>query len=341
MILKTYTLKVKTTLLLIFLSIIMADAQDVHYSQFYNSPFNINPALTGIFNGDARFNASLREQWRSVPVPWTTASFQYDRKFYPKKSDKGFFAGGILYNYDRQGDASINLNNINITGSYTSLLSENHILTGGLMVGFSSRGFDLDNLSWDKQWDNGSFISSVDPGESFDMERVNFIESSIGLNYRYQKSSRTKIDIGGGLFHLKQPRANFSSSETEKLPRRLSLSGIGSIELTDKIDFQLNLLHQIQEEYTETIIGGLAKLYVNKKRGKVTTLELGLGYRTSKALFPTLAVRYNEFYVSGSYDIDLTEFGDIHGNNGGPELHFRYIFTAVKPLKYFKICPIF
>lgn len=313
----------------------------MHYSQFYNSPININPALTGIFNGDARFNLSLRDQWRSVPVPWTTFSLNFDKKFYPKNNDKGFFALGILYNYDRQGDANISLNNINLSGSYTRLLNKQNILTGGLMLGFSSRGFDPSNLTWDKQWADGEFFASMDPGESFDMERVNFIESALGLNYRWQKTSRTKIDLGAGLFHIVRPQVDYSSSQSLKLPRRLSLSGIGTIQLTEKIDFQLNVMHQIQDSYRETILGGLGKFYLNQKRGNVTTLELGLGYRTSHSIFPTLAVRYNEFYVSGSYDIDLTEFGDIHGNNGGPEIHFRYIFTAVKPLKNFKICPIF
>jgi type IX secretion system PorP/SprF family membrane protein len=315
-------------------------AQDIHYSQFYNSPININPALTGIFNGDIRFNASLRDQWRGVPVPWTTASFQVDKKFYGK-SDKGFFAGGLLYNYDKQGQASLILNNINLTGSYTRILHKNHVLTGGLMAGYSSRGFDPTNLQWDRQWVDGDFFASIPSGEIFDVERVNFVETAAGINYRLQKNSRTKIDLGAGAYHLVRPEVTFNDNDTENLARRFSLSAVGSVKLTQKIDFQLNVMQQFQESYRETILGVLGKFYINEQRGKVTTLELGLGYRTTGALFPTLALRYNEFYVSGSYDIDLTAFGDIHGNNGGPEIHFRYIFTAVKPLKYFKICPIF
>ncbi len=341
MILRGTILRFTYGIILIFLSINFGHAQDIHYSQFYNSPMNINPALTGIFNGDSRVNISLRDQWRGVPVPWTTVSLSYDRKFYPKNRDNGFFAGALLYNYDRQGDARVTLNNINLSGSYTHLINTNNVLTFGAVLGFNSRGFDPNSLTWDKQWVDGDFFSSLPSGESFDMERVNFVETAAGVNYRWQKSQRTKFDIGLGLFHIVRPQTNFYQTESERLPRRVSVSGIGSIELTERLDFQLNLLYQLQEEYREAIIGGLAKLYLNKQRGKVTTIELGLGYRASHALFPTLAIRYNEYYISGSYDIDLTEFGDIHGNNGGPEVHFRYIFTSVKPLKYFKICPIF
>ena len=37
-----------------------AGAQDVHYTQFYNSPLTTNPALTGVFNGSYRIGAIYR-----------------------------------------------------------------------------------------------------------------------------------------------------------------------------------------------------------------------------------------------------------------------------------------
>ncbi len=334
-------LRTAALLFLFFLKINFGNSQDIHYSQFYNSPININPAKVGIFNGDTRFNASIRDQWRGVPVPWTTVSLSYDRKFLMNNSEKSFFSAGLLYNYDRQGDAQISLNNLNLAFSYTRLLSKNHVLSGGAMLGFASRGFDPENLTWDRQWVDGELFTSLSSGESFDMERVNFLENAIGLNYRYQKSSRTKLDIGVGAYHLIQPESNFYSNSSQKLPRRFSISGIGSIKLTERFDLQLNVMQQMQDEYAETILGALGRFYLNQQRGKVTTLEFGIGYRTNHALFPTLGIRYNEFYLSGSYDIDLSEFGNAHGKNGGPEIHFTYIMTSVKPLRYFKICPIF
>jgi len=334
-------LRISTIIIVLFLKFNFGTSQDIHYSQFYNSPININPAQVGIFNGDTRVNASLRDQWRGVPVPWTTVSISYDRKFIKYNSKKSFFSAGLLYNYDRQGDAQISFNNLNLALSYTRLLNENNILTGGLMLGFASRGFDPEELTWDRQWVNGELFTSIQSGESFDMERVNFLENALGINYRYQKSTRTKVDFGVGAYHILQPESNFYSNSTQKLPRRYSLSAIGSVKLTDKLDLQVNVMHQIQEKYNETILGALGRVYLNEKRGKVTTLELGLGYRTNHALFPTLGIRYNQFYFSGSYDIDLSDFGSEHGKNGGPEVHFRYIMTSVKPLRYFKICPIF
>jgi hypothetical protein len=83
-------------LIILFLFSAFVDAvvaQDIHYSQFYNSPLNINPAKTGIFNGDKRINLSHRNQWRSI-VPWTTFTASYDQKFYPKRIETISFLEG-------------------------------------------------------------------------------------------------------------------------------------------------------------------------------------------------------------------------------------------------------
>ncbi len=46
--------------------------QDIHYSQFHNAPFNINPALTGVSRGDIRVMGNFRTQWQSVPLDYLT-----------------------------------------------------------------------------------------------------------------------------------------------------------------------------------------------------------------------------------------------------------------------------
>jgi len=66
-----------------------------------------------------------------------------------------------------------------------------------------------------------------------------------------------------------------------------------------------------------------------------------MGYRSSGTLIPTLALEFSRYYASFSYDIQSIEHDTRNVNTGGPEFHFRYIITHVKPLKQFKICPIF
>ena len=305
-------------------------SQDLHYSQFYNSPINVNPASTGVFNGDQRFIASVRDQWRSVPVPWLTFSGSYDQKIYPKGQSKGLFGLGGVFNYDRQGDSKLNLTNINISGSYTRILNDNNLISFGLLIGFSSRGFNLEGLTWDKQWDNIAFDPTLPSGETFEFERISFFETGAGINYRWQKSSRTKIDIGASAFHFIQPKPNFQNDDL-KLPLRIAFNAVGNLQLSDHLDIQLHALQQLQNEYKETVLGGLLKVHLGNAKGGDTELHIGAGYRTSKALFPTFALQHKNIYVGVSYDIDMSDFNQVTNNRGGPEVHFRYIINKVKP----------
>lgn len=328
---------------LFFVIIYKNYTQDLHYSQFYNSPQNINPALTGVFNGDHRFMVSFRDQWRFVPVPWFTLSGAYDRKLFVFKEANHFLGIGGSLNHDRQGDSDLNLTSLNLNVAYHRILHPNHIVSGGISLGIASRGFNSQTLTWDKQWNGDAFDSSLPSGESFsDMERITFLETGLGLNYRYQKDSRTHVDVGASALHLLPPNTAFYSQATATLPQRFSFSAIGQIKLMQQLDLQIHGLHQIQGTYNETVIGGLGMIYLSQKRGKEVQLNLGVGYRTAGSLFPTLAMQYNNIYVGASYDVDGNNFNDILDNRrGGPEIHVRYIIANVPPLKVVKVCPIY
>jgi len=319
-----------------------SNAQDLHYSQFYNSPLNINPALTGIFNGDHRITGSLRDQWRFVPVPWFTFSGAYDQKLHIGVTEKSFWSAGVNFNYDSQGDSRINLATLNLSGSYNRIINKSNVITGGLLLGYSTRGFSETDLTWDKQWNGDTFDASSGSGENFDATRVSFLETAAGVNYRWQQSNRTKVDLGVGVFHLIEPSVSYYNGDSEKLPRRINVMGVGNIQLLDAIDLQMHGLYQLQEEYDELVIGALGKFYLNQSRGKETQVHLGVGYRTSGSVIPTFAIDYRGVYVSFSYDIDATNFNDLaDSSRGGPEFHVRYIIKHVKQMKKFKVCPIY
>ena len=330
-------------LLAVFILPLVSTAQDLHYTQFYNAPHTYNPAQTGVYKGDKRFQANVRDQWRWVPVPWFTFGMAYDQKIYPKKSENHFFSLGGSLAYDRQGDSGLNLSAVNVTGTYSRILSPNHILTAGLTLGFATRGFSTDDLTWDQQWNGETFDPSLGSGEMFaNVERIYFLDTGLGLNYRFQLSSRTKFDIGVGSTHLIEPTAGFYGNEDQKLPRKFDFSFVGNFFLVDALDVQVHALHQIQNEYRETIVGALGKLYLSEKRGKETQLHAGLSYRFSGSLAPTLAIEYQQFYFGASYDSDNTDFNSVlQDNKGGPEFHFRYTITDVRPLKELKVCPIY
>lgn len=336
----SYTKTHLVQIILLFMGL-TASAQDLHYSQFYNSPQNLNPALTGIFNGSQRYNLSVRDQWRFVPVPWFTFSGAFDKNILPVGKTH-FYGWGINFNYDKQGDSRLVLAGLNLSGSISKELNPRNIITGGATLGFARRGFNTSDLTWDKQWDGRAFNGGLDPGESFDLDAVTFLETALGANYRWQKNARTKIDFGIGAFHLLQPKTTFYNTPEKKLPTHMTFTLKGNFKLAKALDLQLHGLHQLQSAYNESLMGFLAKIYVNQKRGKETQLHVGGGYRTAGSIIPTVALQWNQWYASFSYDIDNTKINNaINSKRGGPEIHVTYIFNKVRPLEERKTCPIY
>lgn len=324
------------------LFITKAQAQDIHYSQFHNPVLTLNPGKTGIFNGDKRLLFSYRDQWASVPVAWKTFSASYDQKFYPRRPSSHFFSGGASFNYDRQGDSGLNLANFNLFGSFSKILNKENIFTVGIGLGFATRGFNTSDLTWDSQWTGSTFDATLPSGELFDAERISFFENSLGVNYRWQKSERKKLDLGIGVYHLIEPGVAFFDDDDINLPRRFNGSAIFSTPLTEKLDLQLNALGQLQNEYSELLGSALVKFYLNQdQRGKEFQLHVGVGYRTSQSWFPIIALEFSErFYVSFNLERDVSAFQADTNGRAGFEAHFRYIITNVKPVKL-KLCPIY
>src|SRR6201996_7040423 len=53
---------------------------DPHFSQYYAYPLWLNPALTGVFNGDVRLNINTRQQWSNVSDGYNTGGISADFK---------------------------------------------------------------------------------------------------------------------------------------------------------------------------------------------------------------------------------------------------------------------
>ena len=49
-----------------------SQAQDIHFSQFYENEIFHNPGLTGVFSGEYKYGVDYRSQWGSVATPFNT-----------------------------------------------------------------------------------------------------------------------------------------------------------------------------------------------------------------------------------------------------------------------------
>ncbi len=174
------------------------------YSQFFNSPLYLNPALNGQFNGDFRMNLIYRNQWASVPgtLSYLTASLDYN---IPR------FGGGLglMFTRSAEGTAYLIKNNVSALYSY-SVGSEDFVLSFGLQGGVSNRVIDWSKLIFSDQLDE---TIGIIPGQTSSAEMPAFnnkyyFDSGAGVSL-----TLNRLLIGGALQHINRPNESFTGSK--------------------------------------------------------------------------------------------------------------------------------
>lgn len=325
------------------------NAQDIHFSQFANSPMNLSPGLAGVFGGDMRFVGNYRNQWRTVPVPYTTFSGTVENKFYhrPGRFNR-FFTGGLMINYDRQGSLHLSSLQIGIPISYTTRVGANNYLTFGVTPAFGQRSFNTNKITFDEQFIDCFYVPGSPITENLASTNLKYFDLSAGLNFRTQaRGTRSKLDVGAGLHHINRPYHDFWSSDLEnpgnvRLADRLALYGLGLVQIFPKVDLIAQGTYQRQGGFREILYGAAGRFHLNVQPYQELALQVGLDYRSryNDALIPHVEVLWRTWTLGFTYDINLSGFDAATNRRGGPEVALIYRLYRVKPLPFFKSCPI-
>ena len=109
-------------------------AQDIHFSQWYNTPLNLNPSLAGV-SKDVQIIANYRDQWRAVASPYKTFQISADVRYSKKKWKKGALGLGINIYQDNAGDANLATTQGNLSIAYHVRTGDNSSFVGGIQAG--------------------------------------------------------------------------------------------------------------------------------------------------------------------------------------------------------------
>jgi type IX secretion system PorP/SprF family membrane protein len=321
-------------------------AQDIHLSQYHFDRLQINPGLTGIFNGDKQATVIHKQQYFSVPVDYMTFSGTFDMKFLRDVDQKGFFSAGILFNYDQAGYTKLSLMQLGLNGSYTRVLTPSLFATIGASLGGGQRAFDPDGpeVWWGEWWDGDSWTPG--PHEAFSRTNFFFLDLGLGANIRLQGKDRTKIDLGIGAFHLNTPNQSFNEGNaldniTLELPVRTAIHALGILKLANRLDLYANGMLQNQGPSEETLYGGGLIVHISNKKAREVELHLGVASRVDDAIIPMIALGYDGWKGGFAYDINTSGFEAATDGKGGPEFFLTYTYKKLRPLQQTKVCSIF
>lgn len=325
-------------------------AQDIHYSQFYNSPLTLNPALTGKIGGTFRVGAIYRNQWfgRSggpAGATYSTPSVSFDMPFRLKSGD-AVGVGAYILNDQSMGGAYSRIQ-AEISAAYHKAFGKekNHSLSFGLQLAYQQRKLDLSKIKFASQLGDDNLLSDQIPsGENLAGSTNNF-DINTGIMWNSRINSKLHLYAGIAGANLIQPLKKFNSVDgtgNSDNVRRVSVTAGADVRLSNRFSLLPSLIYMREDKAQETNLGLSGAIDATKD----LVMFLGIYYRVKDAFIPYIGGDYKGFRLGFSYDAAATtDWNGIQPGkvNGSFEISLMYVgryipLPEVKPALY---CPRF
>lgn len=303
-------------------------SQDIHFSQFYASPFSLNPGNTGNYVGDWRFTNILRRQWPVIvkKKPFQTVAASYEQQFYV--FDEQVSAGFMIIS-DKSGFYNLSVSKLILSGAYHKTIRGNN-LHFGIQGGRTTKGFDNADVSFPEQWDNpnGVFDPKL-PYTGPGAEKKSYFDFNAGVVWG-RKFGKFEPEVGLALFHFNYPKETIIGSDQGRLPMRKVFHGGGKIILTEKFFLMPNLLVMTHKKAQDFIEGANLAYRLPKNPANIHFAYAGLEFRNeikrnNDAVIGIIGVQFKRMNVGVSYDVNVSDLQAATNNRGGFEVSLIYV----------------
>ncbi|HLO80559.1 MAG TPA: PorP/SprF family type IX secretion system membrane protein [Chitinophagaceae bacterium] len=286
-------------------------AQDPSFSQFFSSPLNINPALTGNINGEWRAISNFRSQYAGPAYPYQTGTISLDAKILPDRIPENHTFGiGTMFMYDKAMDGILKATYASLNFSYNLKLwgdETEHFLGAGIGFIYGYRRIDFSRLVFGEQFNGNGFNTNLPTGESALSDMKQYISSSAGLTYTI-RSEYSNFDIGFSGFHLNKPKQTFLQDENQVLPIRWVGHANYEVSLNDYLVLNTNGVYMQQSSASYFSVGGGVGRYIDEEGNMM--LNAGMWYWSKNAVVPYVGFTYKNFQAGFSYDIAISKLND-------------------------------
>ena len=279
-----------------------SSAQDVVFSQFYNTPIYANPANTGRFEQDIRFGLIHRNQWQSLGSPYQSTMFSADMNFYknPLKADR--MGAGLLVLNDETPDGVFKTQQILLSGSFHQALDDEdrHKFSFGLQAGVGLRSQnpygrifgDMINPT-NNQFDQTS-------KENLTASNIPYLNINTGVNYEFVASDKVAISIGLAAHNLTMPKEGYTD---KRLSVRWSVILGMSYKITPKLTLMPSVYYTSMASAPVLMPGAnVAYSFLPQKSKNTFIGSVGVWYQAANAAVVYGGLRFNNVQVGMSYD---------------------------------------
>jgi len=314
------------SLVFIFLLPFVSEAQDPHYSQYFNAPLSLNPAFTGYYDGKHRLATNFRNQWMGAGDPFTTATIGFDTRMLAQQMDKSILGVGLVLMGDRTATGAYNSNYASLSTAYHQALDEEGFqhLAVGFQGSLGTRMLDYNRISFNSQFASRGFDLSLSNNENFVTRRSAYVDFNVGLMYNYLKD-RNRFFIGTSYYHVNQPKMSFLGNDEYTLPARATVHAGASFLVGAQGELFLSGQFMNQAGVSSTSFG-FAYGYSPYQMDDNNVFYAGLFYRNQDAVYPYLGYLLNNVQIGLSYDINTSGIQTGNRRNKSFELSVIYHF---------------
>lgn len=309
---------------------------DPHFSQYYAYPLWLNPALTGIIDGDYRLQGNYRNQWANYGKPFSTAGVSFDAA-----TDKNMGVGVNVLNMSA-GDAGYNYLNAMASFSYSGVkfgATGTTRLIFGIQAGIINRKIDPMKFQTGSQYTPViGFDPTMSNGENIRTSSSNVFDAAAGtMLFDGNPNHRFNPFIGFSAGHLTRPTDPFAAEGTNgKLPVRYLIHGGSKIKISDIVNLTPTGLYMRQGNAEEIVAGAYAQIIVNPE----FDLLVGGNYRINDSAIPFAGFHFQNFVLGLSYDANTSNMRRLVNGSNSFEVSLSFISRKRRVMneEYF-ICP--
>ena len=325
---------------------VSSSAQDIHFSQFYESPLTMNPALCGMFRGDDYIGLNYKNQWGSVMgsgYGFNTIAAEAEMHNLVKKWTTAYLSPGLSFYNDKSGDAKMGVTEVCFTLGSGVQLDDHNTFAVGLQGGWAQRSITTSSLEWGTQY-NPNVAGGYDPNMSPDPLTGNsfsYGDFSGGLSWNYAQGSTNmtsnnyfRINAGAAAYHINEPNQSYYG-ESSSPGGKLYIRWVGHV----LVDYSLpntnvglipSAVYYLQGPAQETDLG-LKVRYVLRQNSKYTgfvkgsALDLGAYYRVGDSFIPMVQIEFGSYALGVSYDANVSSLSRVAAGAGGFEISLRFL----------------
>jgi len=304
------------------------EAQDMHFSQFFEAPLLRNPSLAGIFTGDVRVQMVYRDQWNSFTNAYKTGSLNAEYKAPVGKGDD-FLTVGIQLLYDKAGTVGLTTTHLMPALNYHKSLNGNKTtyLSFGFMGGLVEKSIDRSKVTTNSQFDGVAYNPALADGETFASPKYSYFDGSFGASFNsaFGPNDGNTYFLGVAYHHFNRPRNSFYLNAGAALNPKYVISGGLKFNIDEDTYFTLQSDVSKQGAFNEIIAGALYSVKIGEPDAPLYTIHGGAFIRWKDALIPVIKIDYNPFSVALSYDVNVSQLKTVSQGRGGVELSISYV----------------